>query len=287
VMKIYSYLMCPKILPIIYILFFSFLSAFAQKPSESDVQIFNRYAELMKETPADKQFVETALFFLDSPYTANTLEGNHEEQLVVNLREFDCTTFVESCMALYNTVRNQPASYDEFTHNLELIRYRGGEINDYTSRLHYVTDWIADNENKGITQDCTKAIGGVPMNVYVNYMSAHPQSYPALRKDSRNTARMEVIENSINNRSDKYYYVPKADIGEIQNSIRTGDILFFATSIKGLDVTHAGIAYWEGAKLTFIHASSKHKKVIVNPESLSDYCTGIKSNTGVIVVRMG
>ncbi len=44
-------------------------------------------------------------FFEDSPYAEHSLE--HEpEALVVNLREFDCTTFVESCLAISRTIRS-------------------------------------------------------------------------------------------------------------------------------------------------------------------------------------
>jgi hypothetical protein len=46
-----------------------------------------------------------------------------------------------------------------------------------------------------------------------------------------------------------------------------------------------GIAYRYKDQLSFIHASTQHKKVIINPESLSDYCGTITTTTGIIVLR--
>jgi hypothetical protein len=46
-----------------------------------------------------------------------------------------------------------------------------------------------------------------------------------------------------------------------------------------------GIIYNEGGKLTFIHASLSHKKVLVNREPLSVYLTNTKG-TGVILARV-
>ena len=78
-----------------------------------------------------------------------------------------------------------------------------------------------------------------------------------------------------------HYYVPKQEIEKCSSGIKNGDILCFVTSIKGLDVTHVGIAYWKDGQLTFIHASSSAKKVIIQASSLRDYAEGIKSCKGV------
>jgi hypothetical protein len=57
------------------------------------------------------------------------------------------------------------------------------------------------------------------------------------------------------------------------------------TDIEGLDVSHAGIVCREKGMVTFIHASSTAKKVIVNPQSISTYVGNIKRNTGLMIVR--
>ncbi len=44
--------------------------------------------------------LEIGKFFLGTPYVVGTLETKRGEHLVVNLREFDCVTFVENVVAL-------------------------------------------------------------------------------------------------------------------------------------------------------------------------------------------
>ena len=48
----------------------------------------------------------------------------------------------------------------DFIKNLETIRYRNGVLDGYPSRLHYFTDWIRNNEQKGLVRDITSELGG-------------------------------------------------------------------------------------------------------------------------------
>ncbi|MDL2257367.1 DUF1460 domain-containing protein [Bacteroidales bacterium OttesenSCG-928-I14] len=221
-----------------------------------------------------------ALSYLGTPYVAGTLEVNEEESLVVNLDEVDCTTLVEYCLARFLSIH----SFNDFNKELELLRYREGQISGYSSRLHYICEWIKDNEKKGLLKDISREIGGQAYLPEVNFMSSHPDSYPALTNNSKEIERIREIETNINKRTD-YYFIPKKEISEKAQLIKDGDIIAFTTSIKGLDVQHIGIAYWQDKKLTFIHASSKAKKVIINPESLAEYANTQKTITGIMVAR--
>lgn len=87
--------------------------------------------------------------FLKTPYVAKTLEIGDTETLVVNLQGLDCTTFVENVLAFSLMGRNKKDNFDDFTKNLETVRYKDGKLNGYASRLHYFTEWIANNEAKG------------------------------------------------------------------------------------------------------------------------------------------
>lgn len=228
--------------------------------------------------------VYAAKYLLSTDYVAKTLDINQEEQLIINLREVDCTTFVENCLALSRAIQYHNPDYDYFVRQLKYIRYREGIIQGYTSRLHYTSDWITDNISKGVIEDITYGIGGKKFKVKVNFMSSNPRLYSNLKNNSENIEKMKKIEEDINQRT-TYYYIPKNEIKQKQHLIKSGDIICFTTSIAGLDISHIGIAYWNKEQLSFIHASSKYKKVIINPESLTDYCTMNKSNTGIIVLR--
>lgn len=253
--------------------------------TDADRAIFDRYLSEMipdKSLPTGELMVQTARFFLNAPYVAATLE-KEPEGLVINLREMDCMTLVENVVALTRTMQSAAPSFDEFCKNLQTIRYRNGEIHDYTDRLHYTTDWIFENQRKGIVKDVTQEIGGISLPVNVSFMSTHPDSYKPLKDHPERVARIAAKEKEINARP--YYYIPESEIDRLAEGIKEGDIVCFVTTIKGLDISHVGVVCRVGDKLTFIHASTTQKKVIVNEAPLQEYVESIKRNSGIMIVR--
>ena len=253
--------------------------------TQSDKGIFESYlnsVQTVDKLCSDIFMDETAKFFLGVPYVGKTLEYE-PERLIVNLREMDCMTFVENVLALAEASASGTPSWQTYLEKLQQIRYRDGKIKDYTSRLHYTSDWIYENEKKGLIADITKEIGGVPLAMDVSFVSTHPESYMQLQSHPEYIAVMAKKEKEINSR--QYYYIPKEEIDKREAQIRTGDIVCFVTSIKGMDISHVGIVHKEGDKMTFIHASSGKKRVIINEESLQDYVLGIKKSKGIMVLR--
>lgn len=253
--------------------------------TQSDKGIFESYlnsVQTVDKLCSDILMDETAKFFLGVPYVGKTLEYE-PERLIVNLREMDCMTFVENVLALAEASASGTPSWQTYLEKLQQIRYRDGKIEGYTSRLHYTSDWIYENEKKGLIADITKEIGGVPLAMDVSFVSTHPESYMQLQSHPEYIAVMAKKEKEINSR--QYYYIPKEEIDKREAQIRTGDIVCFVTSIKGLDISHVGIIHKEGDKMTFIHASSGKKRVIINEESLQDYVLGIKKSKGIMVLR--
>lgn len=256
----------------------------AQTDNEIIVKACLKNSECLQKTK-ENTVACNAIFFLGIPYVSNTLEGNGKEQLVVNMKEMDCTTFVEYCLALDYTYRNyKNPDYQDFCNVLTFIRYRHGLIKGYESRLNYTSDWIWDNEKKGILNNITQRLGGDTLHIHLSYMSEHPYLYKSLNNDTSEIKNIKAVEDSINSRN-PYYYIPKNRIKIIAPYIKDGDIICFTTSIKGLDVSHMGIAYWEDNILKFINASSVFGKVVISEKSLSDYCNGIRSDTGIILLR--
>ena len=101
----------------------------------SDVEVLDRiiveFSE--KEIPLPALMINVGKSFLGTPYVAHTLEINKTEMLVVNLREFDCNTFIENCLAISNTIRKEKADFETFTNELTAIRYR----NKKNHRLYF------------------------------------------------------------------------------------------------------------------------------------------------------
>ncbi|MDR1914462.1 MAG: DUF1460 domain-containing protein, partial [Clostridiales bacterium] len=220
------------------------------KPDEvaKNEQIVRKYfnwldANGRKNFSLSDLMINAAFSLLNTPYVPAVLERNDEEKLVVNLQELDCMTFVENCLALSRSAQYSSPDYDYFVRELRKIRYRKGVIQGYTSRLHYTTDWLYDNAEKGIMEDITYALGGKKFKPQVSYMSSHPDLYPALKDNLPEVERMIEIENQINRRN-SYYYIPRNEIQEKTALIKNGDIICFTTSLPGLDISHLGIAYW-------------------------------------------
>ena len=249
--------------------------------SEKDRTIFNEYISYIKpfkslELP--ELIIKTAYFFLDKPYVASTLEFE-PEGLVINLRELDCTTFVETALALSRTVKmRENPTFEDFCGQLRNIRYRRGAVGDYTSRIHYFSDWIYENETRGHVKDVTKEIGGESYKVKVNYMSTHPNSYKQLNSNPELIKTIQKQESDISGRN-VYSNILVSQISKCGNKMKDGDIVCFVTDIEGLDISHIGFIHHNKGQLTFIHASSTAKKVIVNPQDLSAY---IGKNNGIL-----
>lgn len=224
--------------------------------------------------------------FLGKPYVAHTLEGE-TEMLTVNLDELDCTTYVETVLALAKTAGEHRKSWRDFIYNLETIRYRGGTMKDYGSRLHYISDWIIDNGHRGNVQEVSNR---APRNDYVvktlDFMSAHRDAYPAL-KDSAQYARIIDVERGY--RSHRFPYIKTNQLQgrDIQSWLREGDVVCLTTKTKGLDVSHLGIlTKGEDGEWHLMHASSSAGKVIVDPLPFYEYLRRSKTLTGFRVLRL-
>lgn len=233
-----------------------------------------------------KKIIETVgLSFLGTEYVAGTLDEDvYSEKLVIKISGLDCVTFVENTLAVSRTIQAGSQSIEDFKDELRTIRYRSGKIEGYTSRLHYFSDWIYDNEKKGLVKDITKKIGGVPYNKKINFMSAHRSSYKQLNiDDGESLSVIKGIENEINKRD--LYYIPKNEVDTYYDDLQTGDIIATTTEIKGLDVTHTGYVYKKKGKTYFLHASLSAAEVIVSKEELKAYLKSDKKKTGIMVCR--
>lgn len=218
----------------------------------------------------------------ETPYVGGTLERGEEESLVVNLLELDCTTFVETVLALSVTVKNENSEFKEYLDALKEIRYRSGKIDGYNSRLHYFSDWIIDNELKGLVKEvsCDLSVNKIRLNLF--YMSAHSDKYPALKNCPENIWKITEQERILNKNT--VCYIPKDSLAASANRIADGNIIALTTNIKGLDISHVGFAVWDKGQLCLLHASSIHKKVVMEP--LLKYIKDKKAQTGIRVISI-
>lgn len=253
--------------------------------TKEDSLIFEKYVkdfEKKKDLDIPRLTIETAKYFIGRPYVAHTLEINDDEKLVINLREFDCTTYVESCMALARTVKSGNPIFQTFCDSLKRIRYRNGEIIDYSSRLHYPSDWAYANDD--MLENIGKTSGGTLITKEINFMSKNSHLYKHLKDSPTNQNNIKKIEVQLNKRGG-HYVILRSDIPKYVKNLKDGDIVVFATSIEGLDFTHIGFIYHENNVLKFIHASSSLKQTTIEKKSLKDYCFSSKRCTGIMILR--
>jgi N-acetylmuramoyl-L-alanine amidase-like len=193
--------------------------------------------------------------FLGCPYKPNPLIGSADtaEVFTASLDGFDCVTYIETVVALARA-----SNVDDFTQWLRKIRYERGRV-QWERRNHYMTLWIRNNIRKGIIR---------------------PVSMPTVPIISRERV-LNVVPGLAAQRT-RVKCVPKPAVPRLQTHLHSGDLIFFVSTRRNLDVFHCGIIVCDGKRVLMHHASRSQGLVV--EQELSGF---LKANrmTGVIVVR--
>lgn len=224
--------------------------------------------------------------FIGTPYKGGTLDSGRNETLIVRIDSLDCTTYVETVLALYLSSFKDNPGYDDFSESLRYIRYRGGVIDGYASRLHYFSDWASDNEKKGILREVTQEGEHDVRICSLNYMTTHSDLYRQLKDNDSLVSEISKVEKSWIDY--KMPYIPKNVLNSSKDDspVEDGDILALTTNVSGLDVLHLGFALWIDGRLHLLHASSLHGKVIIDTSTIFDYLKNRNKHTGIRVLRV-
>ncbi len=221
--------------------------------------------------------------FLGTPYLEKTLEIPGKEQVVINLMGLDCTTFVESVLALVYSLKKTSPQMADMEKALENFRYLQGKNTGYGSRLHYFSDWIYENEKAGRIIHLSKSLGGILSPNIPSFMSANPSAYPQLADP---THLASIHEREVLLASRELYFIPKEKIHLIEGQLQNGDILAITTPLKNLDVVHVGFAVKQGDRIYLMHASSVSREVEISTLPLQEYLLKNRSQTGIMVSRL-
>jgi hypothetical protein len=244
--------------------------------------------------PLGDRTVAVGKALLGIPYKSYTLEIDDEiEAVSVNLTGLDCWTFFETALAFARMVKECQIEGREPTPNdllawIEKDRYRDGQCTgEYLSRLHFLEEWSADNEKRGLAINVTRDMGGVPIGQRkVRDMSAMWKSYRYLRNSPELLPELRRVE--AENSVLKVYHIPKSKVGAAEAKMQNGDVICITTNWKGSYSSHVGLAYRDSkGVLRFMHATSsksKGKKVIID-DRLSGYLNDHSDHAGVFVVR--
>ena len=240
--------------------------------------------------PMGALVAEIGQTFVGTAYVPGTLEVEGPERLVVNFQGLDCVTFVENVVALATAVKlgvgarldDRAAVEGEYERILRSLRYRNGFIDGYASRLHYFTDWLADNERRLIVRDISADLGAVVDREPIDFMSTHPDAYRQLA-DPDNLEEVVQAEARLTARG--RHFIPQERIESVSDRIQDGDIIAATSSVSGLDVAHTGIALRVDGSLRLLHAPLVGEAVQISEVSLAERIKRIEGQDGVIVAR--
>jgi len=235
-----------------------------------------------KALPIGSLVSKVGLELLEAPYVGGTLDGTGREVCTVDMLRLDCVTLFEVSLNMARIMQLGKDSLEDLIEAVTYTRYRDGILSDYTSRLHYTSEWIDNNIKKGVVVDVTSQLGGIPFVLQLGFMSQNPKYYPALVAEPRYVEVMRSIEQRVNTTSRTI--IPRQSIANIESQLQDGDIIAIATSKKGLDYSHIGMIVRDGDRARFLHASSTKKKVILDGP-ISEYVGRLESNLGITVLR--
>ena len=253
-------------------------------------EVFDRLLNLARERrwrdlPIGGRIGAIGMALRQTPYVASTLELYDDREVCsVDFRGLDCVTFFELVLAFARILKRGERTPEALLAEVTFLRYRGGQLTDYASRLHYLSDWFADNQVKHVVRVITPELPGAErFTRRVSFMTTHPGAYRQLKASPDQIAKIARVEAEINARTT--YYLPREKVAAAQRLLMTGDIIGVTTTIEGLDCAHSGVCYRDDAGVPrLLHASTTRNAVILD-EDLATYVASVRTHSGIMVAR--
>ena len=243
--------------------------------------------EQWRKLPMSDRMVKVAKELEGLPYKSYTLEiDNHIESPSVNFEGMDCWTFFETCMCFCRMLETPKTAYhpSDLLRQIEWTRYRNGRCNgNYLDRIHYLAEWYVDNKKRGTIKDLTRSFPNTRMHNQCQEMSILWKSYRYLKHNPQLRPLMAKQEKRLNRMS--VYMVPKHKVAGIERKLQNGDIIGIASANDGGYCSHVGIIVKDAqGRSRFMHASSSHKKVLID-STISGYLNKYRKHAGILVAR--
>jgi hypothetical protein len=274
-----------KIVAFVLLLFCSTALAESRLPFSTVFKGRERFDQLVakaksggwKSLPIGERTATVGQALLGTRYRHYTLEiDNRVEAPSVNFIGMDCWTFFEIALGFARMLNEPEENWtpDSLLHYIELDRYRGGQCTgEYLSRLHYLEDWLADNNRRGLINDLTPELGGSSVPHSAREMTIGWRHYRYLKSNRSLRRPLAQMEERVSSRP--LYSIPKSRVAGIESSLRSGDVIgIVSRDRRGLySTSHVGLALrTSDGVLHFMHASApgNYGKVVVDSQ-LSKY----------------
>jgi hypothetical protein len=248
-------------------------------------------AENWKALPIGERTAAVGRALVGTRYKSFTLEiDNRIEAPSVNFTGMDCWTFYEIALGFARMLNDPEDNWtpEQLLHYIEVDRYRGGQCTgEYLSRLHYLEDWLADNDRRGLVDDLTRSLGGTSVAHSAREMTVGWRHYRYLKANRSLLGPLRQMEARVSSRP--LYQIPKSRVASIEPKLRSGDIIGIV-SRDGRNLystSHVGLALRAAdGSLHFMHASSprNYGKVVID-STLSGYLARYRTDSGILVAR--
>jgi N-acetylmuramoyl-L-alanine amidase-like protein len=248
-------------------------------------------SENWKSLPIGERTAAVGQALTGTRYKHFTLEIDKRiESPSVNLEGMDCWTFFEISLA-FARMLNEPESNwtpETLLRYIEIDRYRNGVCTgEYLSRLHYLEDWLADNDRRGLVEDLTPALGGRTVPHSAREMTLGWRHYRYLAANRSLLGPLGQMEARVSSRP--LYEIPTSRVAGIESKLQSGDIIGIISKDPGglHSTSHVGLALrTNDGVLHFMHASAPHNygRVVVDSE-LSKYLYHYRTDSGILVAR--
>lgn len=253
------------------------------------VEKLKPHADKLRQTPIGERVAYVGRWLVGTPYKGYTLEiDDRIEAPSVNMLGLDCWTFFETSLAIARMANEPVENWTPKTllKYIEMDRYWGGNCTgDYLSRLHYLEDWLQDNDRRGLVQDLTRSLGGVGVSNSATEMTNNWKTYRYMRNNASVRAGITKLEARL--RQKALVMIPKDKVAGIESKLQSGDIIgIISRDGSAYGTSHVGIAVRKNGVLHFMHASAprNYGKVVIDSR-LSDYLDRFKSHAGILVAR--
>jgi hypothetical protein len=256
---------------------------------------FNRLVAQAKSNdwrslPIGERTATVGQALLGTRYKSFTLEiDNRIESPSVNFNGLDCWTFFETSLAFARMLNEPEENWtpEQLLRYIEADRYRSGVCTgEYLSRLHYLEDWLYDNNKRGLVEDLTTKLGGKGVPHAAHEMTVAWRHYRYLAANKSLLGPLAQMEADVSRRP--LYQIPKNRVAKIEPKLQTGDIIGIVSHDGRLySTSHVGLALrTSDGVLHFLHASAPHNygRVVVDSR-LSDYLKKYRSDSGILVAR--
>lgn len=209
--------------------------------------------------------------FIGAPYKSNQLSISNPEKVYYSFRDFDCITFVENVIALYNS----DGMNDNFKMNL--INYRYNDTISFESRNHYLSLGLEKLIHLKLIYPINNQINSKSIRKNLSYLSNH------IGNKGIDKSKIIALENTLGNKV--FYYFDSTLFVKINHLLKNGDIIAFLSSRHDLDFKHVGFVYIENNKKYVLHASQEQKQVCISNLTIQEYVKKHKSYLGFQIFR--